>query len=338
MGLYKWWMQRRERILTSKDTNRRVFPFEWGLEWLEAENHSPNPLGQLHRIADRILEDSAPFFTPPALGSLHREADRLSFPTPSPGPVQENNTVDCRIFEAAGSKRAVVVAPQWNADAHSHVTLCRLLQRLGITAVRHCLPYHEKRTPAGMVRADHLVSPNIGRTLQGIRQAVLEQRQIVEYLYREGYRHIGVVGTSLGSCIAYLAFTHDPRIQVGVFNHVSGLFADVVWKGLATRYVRWGLEGKISFQDLRRCWAPISPFHHVARLKGNPRPHLLITAKYDLTFLPHLTERVFQEYRRHGLSPQVARLPCGHYTTGRFPFNWLDGWHICRYLRSHLGK
>ncbi len=338
MGLYQWWMHRRERILTAKDTNRRVFPFEWGLEWLAPENHSADPLAELHQIADAVLQDSQSFFAPPPLGPVQREGDRLSFATPAPGSVPENNMVDCRIFEAQGSSCAVVVAPQWNADAHSHVTLCRLLQRLGITAVRHCLPYHEKRAPDGMVRADLLVSPNIGRTLQGIRQAVLELRQIVEHLYREGYRHVGVVGTSVGSCIAYLAFTHDPRIQVGVFNHVSALFADVVWKGLATRHVRRGLEGRISFADLRRCWAPISPLHHVFRLKNDPRPHLLITAKYDLTFLPHLTEQVFQEYRRHGLNPDVARLPCGHYTTAHFPFNYLDGWHICRYLRLHLGR
>lgn len=336
MGLYQWWMHRRERILTTKDTNRRVFPFEWGLEWLGSENHSPDPLSELHRIADAALKDSHPFFSPAPLGPVKRKGDQLSFPAPIPGPVRENNTVHCRIFESPGSNRAVVVAPQWNADANSHVALCRLLQRLGITAVRHCLPYHEARAPAGMVRADHLVSPNIGRTLQGIRQAVLEQRQIVEHLRREGYEHLGVVGTSVGSCIAYLAFTHDPHIRVGVFNHVSALFADVVWKGLATRYVRWGLEGRIGLEDLRRCWAPISPVHHVSRLKDDARPHLLITAKYDLTFLPQLTELVFQEYRRHGLSPDVARLPCGHYTTAHFPFNWLDGWHICRFLRRHL--
>lgn len=338
MGIYQRWMHRRERILTTKDANRRVFPFEWGLEWLGSENHCPDPLQCLHRIADRMLEESEAAFAPPALGAVQIAGDRISFPTPLPGPVQQNNTVHCRLFEAKDSKRAVVVAPQWNADARSHVALCRLLQRLGITAVRHCLPYHEGRAPSGMVRADYLVSPNIGRTLQGIRQAVLEQRQIVEFLIERGYRHVALMGTSVGSCITYLAFTHDERVEAAVFNHVSALFADVVWEGLATRYVRWGLEGKISFEDLQRCWAPISPLHHVARLKGDPRPHLLISAKYDLTFLPRLTEKVFSEYRRHGISFDAAKLPCGHYTTARFPFVWLDGWHICRYLHRHLGR
>jgi hypothetical protein len=29
-------------------------------------------------------------------------------------------------------------------------------------------------------------------------------------------------------------------------------------------------------------------------------------------------------------------LPCGHYTSATFPFNYLDGWHMCRYLVNQL--
>ena len=42
---------------------------------------------------------------------------------------------------------------------------------------------------------------------------------------------MGMVGTSLGSCYAFLASVHDPRIEVNVFNHCSTYFADVVWEG-----------------------------------------------------------------------------------------------------------
>jgi len=29
-------------------------------------------------------------------------------------------------------------------------------------------------------------------------------------------------------------------------------------------------------------------------------------------------------------------LPCAHYTTGEFPFKWLDGLAMCRFLARHL--
>ncbi|MGW8180436.1 MAG: alpha/beta hydrolase family protein, partial [bacterium] len=217
------------------------------------------------------------------------------------------------------------------------VGLCKIIQKLGMTAARVTLPYHEERCPGGHRRADYMVSPNIGRTIHAVRQAVLEVRQLVRWLRERRYRKIGLVGTSIGSCIGYLAFAHDTGIDTAVFNHVSAYFADVVWTGLSTRYVQWGLEGNIKLPGLRACWAPLSPWHYVEKLRENIRPHRLITAKYDLTFLPELGELLLERYRSLDLPCDLRHLPCGHYTTAHFPFKYLDGWYICRYLKSRLG-
>ena len=80
------------------------------------------------------------------------------------------------------------------------------------------MPYHEQRLPPDMKRADYMVSPNIGRTVHATRQAVLEVRQLVTWLKEQGYERIAVVGTSIGSCVTYLAFVHDPSICTAVFN------------------------------------------------------------------------------------------------------------------------
>lgn len=338
MEVYGRWIQRWERELTLRDRERKIYPFDWGLDWVE--DIAPvlgSPLDRLKRSASEALKTSENFFAAPAPTELRVSGDLLTFQTPTPTPFPQNNQVTCRVFEAKGAKAAVAVVPQWNADAKSHVGLCRLIQRLGMTAVRVTLPYHEGRSPEGRRRADLMVSPNIGRTLHATRQAVIELRQVVGWLKRQGYKRVGVMGTSLGSCVAYLAFTHDTEIDVGVFNHVSAHFADVVWSGLATRYVLWGLEGNVGLPDLRTCWAPLSPWFFVERLMERHRPHLLITAKYDMTFLPELTEQVFRRYVELGIPYARVDLPCGHYTTAHFPFNWLDGWHICRYLTRHLG-
>ncbi|MDA2935074.1 abhydrolase domain-containing 18 [Acidobacteria bacterium AH-259-D05] len=293
-------------------------------------------MSSLKNYAGKILKDSDSYYQPPPLKNCVLKDDILTLNTPTPSPYRENNTVYCHMFTAPGSETAVIVVPQWNAGEDSHVGLCRLLKRLGITAARLCMPYHEQRLPSEMQRADYMVSPNIGRTLHATRQAVLEVRQIAVWLKEQGFQRIAVMGTSVGSCISYLAFVHDPSICTGVFNHVSSFFADVVWTGLSTRYIRWGLEGNISLEDLRQCWAPISPWFYVNRLKTGNRPHLLITAKYDLTFRPELTEKVFEEYETHKIPHQRVELPCGHYTSARFPFKYLDGWHMCRYLVRQL--
>lgn len=334
---YARWIHRWERHLTMGDRNRRIFPFEWGLDWLAKPSLNGVPPHEfLPQWSHRAVMKSADFFNPPEMSNVSQRGDRLSFATPTPGKVEANNTASGRLFQSSRSDSAVVVIPQWNADGSSHVGLCRILQRLGVTAVRLTLPFHEERRPAGMQRADFMVSPNLGRTIYATRQAVLEVRQLGGWLRRQGFRRIGIMGTSIGSCVGYLAFTHDRTFSTGVFNHVSSHFADVVWNGLSTRYVRWGLDGFINLDRLRACWAPLSPIHFIARLENAFRPHLMISAKYDLTFPPELSQKVFERYKELGIPLESVILPCGHYTTARFPFKWVDGWHICSYLRRRL--
>jgi hypothetical protein len=55
---------------------------------------------------------------------------------------------------------------------------------------------------------------------------------------------------------------------------------------------------------------------------------LTIYARYDLTFLPQYSEQVVENFARHGVDFVVKVLPCGHYTTGEFPYKFIDGWYL----------
>ena len=337
MNTYGRWIERRERILTLRDTSRRILPFDWGLECL-GDAGGGDPLTQVKRYARTALADRR-FYesTPPR--NLRRSGDRLTFETPVESAYPVNNTVHARIFPGPDRRRAVVVVPQWNADATSHVGLCRLLTRLGHH--RHT-PVPALPTNGGCLRGKSGPNTWSAPTSAGpFRPRAKPCWKCCRPPAGSGTRATNTWeswGTSIGSCVTFLAFVHDPLIETGVFNHVSSSFAQVVWTGLATRYVRWGLEGYIARDDLERCWAPISPWYFIPRLRESRRPHLLITARYDLTFIPELSQRVFLRYREHGIPFDRIELPCGHYTTARFPFIYMDGWHICRYLHRHLGR
>src|SRR5262249_25642348 len=155
-------------------------------------------------------------------------------------------------------------------------------------SLRLSLPYHHHRKPPQLERAEYIVSANIGRTIAAIRQAVLDARRAADWLLERGYRRIGIVGTSVGSCIGFLAFVHDERFSTGEFIHVSSFFADVVWNGLSTKHVRVGLEEAIDLEQLRALWSPISPYPFIKRLRGTARPILTLSGRYDTTFLPSL--------------------------------------------------
>ena len=166
-------------------------------------------------------------------------------------PYPENNTVHAQWFPAKGEgkKRAVVVLPHWNAPVDAHNVLCRGLSRLGISALRISLPYHDYRMPPELKRADYAVSSNVCRTMDAARQAVIDVRCCFDWLEMQGFERLGIVGTSLGSAYACLASAHDPRIAVNVFNHCSTYVADVVWTGLSTQHVRQGLEAHIDLDQ-----------------------------------------------------------------------------------------
>ena len=325
-----------ERALAAATTNRVVRPFEWGVDWLDDPGDpSRDPAQRLEEAAAAALADPDWFASAPCREYVLR-GDRLSFPSQIETPHAANNTVRARYFPAASGdrRRAVVVLPQWNADAEGHAGLCRFLARVGISALRLSLPYHDARMPPELDRADYIVSANVGRTLQVNRQAVLDARRAVAWLDAQGHERIGVLGTSLGSCLASLAAAHEPRITAAALNHVSPYFADVVWDGLSTEHVRAGLDGAVDLDRLRRLWLPISPMPWVDRLRGVRV--LLVYARWDLSFPVHLSRRFVAEVERRSLRPRVFVLPCGHYTTGEAPFKWLDGYVLIQFLRRNL--
>jgi hypothetical protein len=335
-----------ERYLASVTKDRVVRPFEWGLEWVPkngaAADAAPDVIAAW---VSRVMADSDAFFTPPPtreyrVGAASVNGDRLlTFPSALATPHPENNTVYCRVFPGRGrngssARAAVVVLPQWNADPGGHVGLSRLLAMNGMTAVRMSLPYHDRRMPPELHRADYIVSANVARTLQVCRQAVLDARRAVAWLASEGFDRIGILGTSLGSCLALLTTAHEPLLKAQALNHISPYFADVVWRGLSTRHVREGLNGHIELELLRELWKPISPRWYLDRVRN--RQSLLVYARYDLTFPVDLSEDLVREFRELDIPHQVSVLRCGHYSSGKAPFKFVDGWILTRFLKRAL--
>jgi dienelactone hydrolase len=360
--MYDW-----EHRLTSVDNNRVVRPLDWGVEWTRdwscRNGYRPgqtpeNPEKYILDYNRRIVASSDEFFSykrPTDFRLETREVkvfstrevpdpkleakvkgtrgEFLRFTSPARTPYPENNLVNARWFPARG-RRAIVLLPHWNADAIAYNSLCRVFNMLGIAVLRLTMPYHDIRMPAEISRADYAVSSNIGRTLDAVRQGVTDIRSCLDWLEEQGYSQLGIMGTSLGSCYAFIATAHDPRIRVAAFNHASTYVADVVWHGQSTRHIRQGIEQQIDLETLRQSWLAVSPMSYFKQFARWPRKSLIIYAKYDLTFLPELSHQTVEEFERHELDHKVAVLPCGHYTTGETPYKYMDGWHLASFLRT----
>jgi dienelactone hydrolase len=344
VAFWQNYMHRRERWYHQRDNNRIVRPFEWGLPYIFDHVNGGDPRELLRDHTSHVMRASQDFYALPPVTDYHLEGDQLTWTSAVHTPSPENNTARARFFPAKikngkRSRKAVVVLPQWNAQPESHVEACRIFNMIGMSALRLTLPYHLERKPPEIERADHLVSTNIGRTIQSMKQAVLDTRAAVQWLKSQGYEQIGILGTSVGSCIAFLAFAHEPDLKAGAFNHVSGYVADVVWNGLSTAHVQAGLAGHVTLEELRTYWAPISPLPFMPRVaQMGHRPMRFIIARYDLTFPLALSQDAIAEARRHKLPLDIVWLPCGHYTTGELPWKAIDAWKIATFFRKQFNS
>lgn len=357
--MLKKYMHSRERHFAMLNDNRVVRPFDWGTEYITDNPNDRDPRELFSEYAHCTVKHSDEFFFLPKIEDFKLGSDRPAVaPEFSDDPTrifqgerevltwtssitthsQENNTAVATWFpHETNRKAAVVVLPHWNAKAGTYFDLCKFFNKVGLSALRLTLPYHEERMPPELERADYLVAPNVGLTLQSLRQSVVDTRAAVRWLKQQGYEKVGVVGTSIGSCVGFFAFVHDMTIDAAVFNHVSGYPADVVWHGLSTYHVKQGIGNNLELEELREYWLPISPMAYMDKLAALPhRPQRYIYTLYDLSFPVNLSRDVMNELRRRKIKHSKASIPCGHYTLGEKPWVYLDGYKIIRFLHKHL--
>src|SRR5260370_8921425 len=156
----------------------------------------------------------------------------LTFTSSIESPWPENNTVHAQLFppretvsprsrgKRCGSGPAVVLLPNWNAKWHGQDGLCEWLQRLGITALKMSLPYHNRRMARGHERADQICGPNIGLTLQANPQAVQDPRRCLRWLQQQGYTSLVILGTSIASSVGYITIVHAAPVRAGGLSPV----------------------------------------------------------------------------------------------------------------------
>ncbi len=266
-------------------------------------------------------------------------AEFLRFTSPVHTCYPENDQVNARWYPAPAEKQlgkpkqAIIIMPQWNADALSHNALCEIANKFGVSALRLSKPYHDIRRPPELERSDYAMSSNVGRTISACQQAVADIRSCIDWLETQGYTQFGVLGTSLGSCYAFIAAAHDPRLRICAFNHASTWTGDVVWEGQSTRHVRAAFEqAGLSQDDVREVFKGISPMSYMDRFAATPKRVLVVHATYDLTFPLHLSLDVLKNFDRTGVDYVSKVLPCGHYTTGETPYKYIDGWYLGSFI------
>jgi dienelactone hydrolase len=283
-------------------------------------------------LADQAVADPA-FFDEPR-GSdqgFQRHDGWLKFPSGMSTDVDENNVVWAKITDSGSFDQVMVIFHHWNASARNR-QIANFFSKRGITVVEIAMPYHFERSRPGSAHADYMLSPNLGRTIQSVRQAVWDGRKLIRWLKSEGYREISVLGMSLGSWVAGLIAAHEPAVSKASLFLTAGSLADMVWTGRATRSIRESLEPVIELADLRRAWGPLNLESYAQNFARSDLKLHVVLAKRDKVVLPELSQRFIQRLKDAGARPNILELNCGHYSLGIPPYILLAGLSLKRFL------
>src|SRR5579863_413257 len=98
--LYSRWIAGREHKLATRDTNRVVRPFDWGLDWLGMAPANGNSSTLMREFVRGALADSSRFFAYETPRDYRLQGQELSFSSAVESPYPENNLVKAAFFPA----------------------------------------------------------------------------------------------------------------------------------------------------------------------------------------------------------------------------------------------
>lgn len=314
------------------EANKLVSDFKLDAHLAFTNGRNAVSLEDFCRLADVARNDPS-FFDPPEarVSDFERFEGGVRFSSDLETGDAENDTVWAKVTESGSRDRALVIFHHWNAKSRQS-QIAKYFSRRGITVVEASMPYHFERQRIGSLHADYMLSPNLGRTIQSVRQAVLDGRKLLRWLKGEGYGEISVLGLSLGSWIAGLLAAHDDNVSKASLLLSAGSLAEMVWTGRATRSIRASLEGQIALGELDRAWGPLNLENYCERLARPDLSLQVVLAKRDTVVLPTLSERFIGDLAASGVDVDCLKLNCGHYSLALPPHALLAGFRISRFL------
>jgi hypothetical protein len=329
---YRWLDRWDERRAQRGDALKEKTPYVIGAELAFPASHGVTSLADFCALADQATLDPT-FFADPNQNDpvIDREDGWIRFKSDVSTGVAENDLVSAKKTQTRRSNRALVVFHHWNATSRSP-KIANFFARRGMTVVEMALPYHLERRRLSSDYADYMLSPNLGLTIQSMRQAVLDGRRLISTLKKEGYDDISLLGMSLGSWVAGLIAAHDPAVRRAALFLSAGSLADMVWTGRATRHIRASLEVEIGLTKLRRAWSPLNLENHADKLARTDLELQFVFAKRDTVVLPELSWLLVAKLKAAGAAPGILELNCGHYSLSLPPHVIRAGLSVLRLL------
>jgi len=235
----------------------------------------------------------------------------ITWPSPINTNFPANNTARADLFPCARGWRAPTVLMFHALMSASHIGYRRYAARfneLGWNACFVHLPYHYSRVPRGYWNGELAITADLIRNAEGLRQGVIEARQLMATLRERGCEEFGLLGTSYGGWIGALVAMVERDFRFVALMAPIVNVEHAIWGSPAARFMR---------RELRR--ANIDPFlvarhfHLSSPIHNQPLCDagrvLFVSGEFDLIARPEDVEEVHGKWR----GSELMRVPQGHF-------------------------
>lgn len=225
---------------------------------------------------------------------------------------QCNNHVIGRYYEkkASNSDVNVVMVHGWRSNGHHHLENIYLegFKKQGYNLYFYTLPYHLERAPASsLYSGEYMVSANIDRTLNSIKQAVTDLRGLIKWIKANRGGKVILIGVSLGGYLTNLTSVLEKEIDALISVMYANSLAFSIWNSSPGKYIKKDLlQGGFTYEDLIAHWQIINPSNYQPLVKKENI--LLISGRFDQYVLMEDTNILWEKWNK----PNRLVYPWGH--------------------------
>src|SRR6266550_6887314 len=222
-----------------------------------------------------------------------------------------NNVARADFFPCPRGWNAPTVLMLHALMSASHIGYRRCAARLNELGWNACfvhLPYHYSRVPPGYWNGELAITADLIRNAEGLRQGVIEVRQLIAALRDRGCREFGVLGTSYGGWIgALLAMVEQDFRFVALMAPIVNV-EHAIWESPGTHFMRRELRrAKIAPELVARHFHLSSPMHNQPLCTGDRV--LFVAGEFDSIARPADLETIQQKWS----GSELLRVRQGHF-------------------------
>jgi 1-acyl-sn-glycerol-3-phosphate acyltransferase len=235
----------------------------------------------------------------------------VTWPSPIETKFPANNVARADFYFCKSGPIAPTVLMLHALMSASHVGYRRWaahFNELGWNACFVHLPYHYSRVPRGYWNGELAITADLMRNAEGLRQGVMEVRQLMAAMRERGSRGFGVLGTSYGAWIgALLAMVESDFRFVALMTPIVNV-EHAIWESPAAAFMRRELL-RVGIEP-----SLVARHYHLSSPASNQPVCaadrvLFVAGEFDLIARPRDIEAIHRTW--HG--SQLLRVPQGHF-------------------------